>query len=202
MRIIDMPTRPSILLANEKGSVIVLAMIVLALLTLMGVSAVTTSTTEMNIAANDQLNKMMFYTADAGVEVGRQILNTLKAENPGAWDLLLQGASFSWRNLSDTPITVNNLNQAVDATATRQVGLGTFTLQVSDNNDLDGNLLVDTDDVIVLTSTAIGPHAQAQVRVNMRYTGAAGSYAQEGYDSRKSGANTNESAAVQNNKRW
>jgi Tfp pilus assembly protein PilX len=196
-----MQTHP-FLLANEKGSVIVLAMIILALLTLVGISAVTTSTTEMNIAANDQLNKMIFYTADAGVEVGRHMLNTLKAADPAAWDRLLQGSTFTWRDSNTNPITVSNLNQAIEATSTRQVGLGTFTLQVSDNDDLDGNTLVDTDDMVVLTSTATGPNSQAQVRVTVRYTGAADSYAQENYDSRKSGANANESAAVQNNQRW
>jgi Tfp pilus assembly protein PilX len=196
-----MQTHPSIL-SNEKGSVIVVAMIILALLTLIGVSAVTTSTTEVNIAANDQLNKMMFYTADAGSEVGRQMLNSLKAANPGAWDLLLSGATFTWRDSNGNSVAVNNLNQVVDATANRQVGLGTFTLQVSDNDDLDGNLLVDTDDTIILTSTGSGPHAQAQVRVTVRYTGPADAYAQEHYDSRKSGTNSNESAAVANNKRW
>ena len=150
----------------------------------------------MNIAVNDQLNKMMFYTADAGVEVGRQVINVLKAADPAAWDRLLQGLSFTWRDSSGNPITVSNLNQAIDATSTRQVGLGTFSLQVSDNDDLDGNPLVDTDDMVVLTSTGSGPNAQAQVRVTVRYTGPADSYAQENYDSRKSGANSNESAAV------
>jgi hypothetical protein len=153
----------------------------------------------MNIAVNDQLNKMMFYTADAGVEVGRQVLNVIRAENPGAWDRLLQGQSINWRDSNRNPITVSNLNQAIDATATRQVGLGTFTLQVSDNDDLDGNLLVDTDDAIVLTSTAIGPHAQAQVRVNVRYTGQ-DAYAQEHYGSGNSG--NSRSGAVEKSKRW
>jgi Tfp pilus assembly protein PilX len=196
-----MQTHPSIL-ANQKGSVIVVAMIILALLTLIGISAVTTSTTEVNIAANDQLNKMVFYTAEAGSEVGRQMLNSLKAANPLAWDRLLAGTTFKWKNSSGTEIDVNNLNQVVEATTTRQVGLGTFTLQVSDNDDLDGNPLVDTDDTIILTSTGSGPHAQAQVRVTVRYTGPPDQYAQENYDSRKSGTNSNESAAVANNKRW
>jgi Tfp pilus assembly protein PilX len=196
-----MQTHPSILV-NEKGSVIVVAMIILALLTLIGISAVTTSTTEVNIAANDQLNKMVFYTADAGIEVGRQMLNSIKTADSTAWDRLLAGTTFTWKDKSGNSIAVNNLNQVVDATATRQVGLGTFALQVSDNDDLDGNPLVDTDDTIILTSSGSGPHAQAQVRVTVRYTGPPDQYAQEGYDSRKSGANANESTAVQNNRRW
>jgi len=179
-----MQTHPSSL-KNQKGSVIVLAMIILALLTLVGVSAITTSTTEMNIAANDQLSKMVFYTADAGIEVGRQMLNTIKTADPSAWDRLLAGTTFTWKDKNGNAVSVNNLNQVVDATANRQVGLGTFTLQVSDNDDIDGNLLVDTDDTIILTSTGSSPHAQAQVRVTVRYTGV--SYAQENYDSSNTG---------------
>jgi len=196
-----MQTNPSIL-ANEKGSVIVVAMIILALLTLIGISATTTSTTETNIATNDQLNKMVFYTADAGIEVGRQMLNSLKAANPAAWDRLLAGTAFAWQDSNGNPIMVSTLNQVVDATSNRQVGLGTFTLQVSDNDDLDGNLLVDTDDTLILTSTGSGRNAQAQIQVTVRYTGPADQYAQEHYDNRKTGTNANESVAVANNQRW
>jgi hypothetical protein len=133
----------------------------------------------MNIAVNDQLNKMMFYTADAGVEVGRQVLGSLKESDPSAWDRLLQGQTVAWRDSGGNPITVNNLNQAIDATSTRQVGLGTFTLQVSDNDDLDGNSLVDTDGTVVLAVTASGPHAQAQVQVTVCDDSGAKRYSQE-----------------------
>jgi Tfp pilus assembly protein PilX len=194
-------SNPSIL-SNEKGSVIVVAMIVLALLTLIGISAVTTSTTEVTIATNDQLNKMVFYTADAGIEVGRQMLTVLKTSDPAAWDRLLAGTTFNWPDSNGNPVAVNDLNHVVDATASRQVGPGTFTLQVSDNDDLDGDLEADTDDTLVLTSTGSYGNAQAQVRVTVRYAGAADSYAQENYDSRKSGANANESVAVTNHQRW
>jgi predicted metal-dependent HD superfamily phosphohydrolase len=145
---------------------------------------------------------MVFYTADAGIEVGRQLLNTLKTADPGAWDRLLAGTTFTWKDKSNTTISVNTLDQVVDATASRQVGMGTFTLQVSDNDDLDDNLLVDTDDALMLTSTGSLDNAQAQVRVTVRYEGVADGYAQEGYDSRRSGANANESAGVQNSQRW
>jgi len=196
-----MQTNRSIL-ANENGSVIVVAIIILVLLTLIGISAITTSTTEINIATNDQLNKMVFYTADAGIEVGRQMLNSLKAANPAAWDRLLTGTAFAWHNSNGTPIMVSTLNQVVEATSNRKVGLGTFTLQVSDNDDLDGNPLVDTDDTLILTSNASYRNAQAQIQVTVRYTGPSDQYAQEHYDNRKTGTNTNETAAVANNQRW
>jgi hypothetical protein len=156
----------------------------------------------MNIATNDQLNKMVFYTADAGIEVGRQMLNAIKAANPAAWDRLLTGTAFTWRDSNGNPITVSTLNQVVEATASRQVGAGTFTLQVGDNDDLDGNPLVDTDDTLILTSSGSYRNAQAQIQVSVRYTGPADQYAQEHYDNRKTGTNTNESAAVANNLRW
>jgi len=190
------------LLANEKGSVIVVAVIILALLTLIGISATTTSTTETQIATNEQLQKTVFYTADAGIQVGRRMLNTLKASDPASWDNLLSETVFMWQDSAGNDIFVHTLDQVVDATAERQVGLASFTLQVSDNDDLDGNALVDTDDTLILTSTATYRNARAQIQAAVLYTGPSDQYAQEHYDNRKSGTNTNESGDVENSQRW
>lgn len=53
-------------LGNENGSVMVLALLMLALLSIMGVSATTTSTIELQIAANDKNYKQNFYKAEGG----------------------------------------------------------------------------------------------------------------------------------------
>lgn len=59
---------------NPDGWVTFAALLVLVILTIMGVSAVTTSNIEVKIAANDQINKMSFYSADGGVETGTELL--------------------------------------------------------------------------------------------------------------------------------
>lgn len=55
-------TRP---LRNEDGSAIVLALMILVLLTIIGISASNTTNTEVQIASNDKFHKITFYAAEA-----------------------------------------------------------------------------------------------------------------------------------------
>ncbi len=52
------------ILNNQQGSVIVIAVIILALLTIIGIAATKTSTTEMQISTNAVLHNVALYTAD------------------------------------------------------------------------------------------------------------------------------------------
>ena len=54
------------ILKRDDGSVIVAAMMILVLLTIIGISATSTSNTELNITSNTQLHKMAFFTAESG----------------------------------------------------------------------------------------------------------------------------------------
>ena len=53
-------------LDNEKGLVIVVVLIMLAIITIMGIGATRTSETEIRIAVNERLYKEAFYMAEAG----------------------------------------------------------------------------------------------------------------------------------------
>ena len=59
---------------NENGSVIIVAIFILALLTVLGLSAITTSTTEQHLATNTLLYERAFYAAEAGFEHAKGIL--------------------------------------------------------------------------------------------------------------------------------
>ncbi len=63
-----------ILSDNENGSAIVFAILILAVLTIIGISSITTSTIETKIDTNDRLYKQTFYEADGGTEVARELL--------------------------------------------------------------------------------------------------------------------------------
>jgi hypothetical protein len=67
------------ILKNERGSIMAVALILLALLTLIGISSTTTSTTEVQIATNNQSAQMEFYLADSGWRQG-----AMWVENRGA----------------------------------------------------------------------------------------------------------------------
>ncbi|MFC1813101.1 PilX N-terminal domain-containing pilus assembly protein [Thermodesulfobacteriota bacterium] len=62
------------MIRNEDGSVVFVAIVILILLTLMGLSATTTSTIEVQIAANEYLHKEALYFADGSTEVGIELL--------------------------------------------------------------------------------------------------------------------------------
>jgi Tfp pilus assembly protein PilX len=59
---------------NSDGSVTIAALLILAVLTILGVSSISTSNMEVQIATNDKVHKMAFYAADGGSELGTELL--------------------------------------------------------------------------------------------------------------------------------
>jgi hypothetical protein len=59
--------KTAVLLRSEKGSVMVVALLVLIILTIIGIGANNTTSTDIQIAANEKFHKVAFYNADAGV---------------------------------------------------------------------------------------------------------------------------------------
>ncbi len=51
---------------NDRGVVLIAAILILVILTLLGVTGINTSSTETSIAVNEQIYKMNFYSAEAG----------------------------------------------------------------------------------------------------------------------------------------
>ena len=66
-------SRPCILqrfsksMGNEKGAVLVIALMLLAVLPVLGVAALNTTTTEIRISGNEKVYKQAFYSAEAGI---------------------------------------------------------------------------------------------------------------------------------------
>ena len=56
---------------NEKGMVLVVALLIMSVLVLLGSTAVMESTTDLRIAGNYKTNAIAFYTAEAGLERAR-----------------------------------------------------------------------------------------------------------------------------------
>ena len=61
-------------LNNSDGSVMVVTLLLLVVLTIIGVSSITTSNIEVQVATNDKVHKMAFYAADGGCELGTELL--------------------------------------------------------------------------------------------------------------------------------
>ena len=62
------------ILKGENGSIIIVALIMLALLTVIGLSSSHTSIMESRIATNEQLHSIVFYKADGGAETGTVLI--------------------------------------------------------------------------------------------------------------------------------
>jgi len=190
---------------NQRGSIITMALIFLALLTLTGIAATNTSTTEVKVSANAVLHNVAFYTVDSGIAAGRAALNNIKLADAGNWDKLLFNLDaadedkwvITWNGVDCT-----TLNDIIDAGGGRRVGPARFTLTIQDNEDLDGNPEVDLDDTIFLTSTLESPYRNATATIRSMVRGGGEAYAQEHYNAGSSGEAAVESAAASTKTRW
>ena len=87
--------------AHEKGSVMIVALMMMVLLTIIGLAAVKTSSTEQHLATNTLLYERTFYATDAGFEHAKGVLKVPYTEqnqsnialgNPGSWSFVLNGS--------------------------------------------------------------------------------------------------------------
>jgi hypothetical protein len=80
-------------IANDRGSVLVAALLVLVLLTLMGISAI-----EVQMAGNEKFHDMAFYAAESGWQTS---LNWLDRQYPGVTE------NLGWDEESGTFVPAN-----------------------------------------------------------------------------------------------
>lgn len=197
---------------NQQGSVIVIAMVILVLLTIIGIAATNTSTTEVQISTNALLHNVAFYTADSGIEAGRAALNNIKIEDAGSWDKLLFNIDAADEDKESIQVggfdcvpnpcwTLDDIIDQIDPDG-RRVGPATYTLSIGDNDDLDGNDEVDSDNTIFLTSTLVSPYRNATATISTTVRGGGEAYSQEHYDAGSTGEAALESETASANVRW
>ena len=100
---------PSRLWRQEDGGIMVVALIMLALMGIIGIAASSTSSIEMRIAANEQLYRIAFYAADGATEAATVLLErdiegrgsgaTLSSGQTGGVCTVETCASDFWTNL-------------------------------------------------------------------------------------------------------
>jgi Na+-transporting methylmalonyl-CoA/oxaloacetate decarboxylase gamma subunit len=67
------------ILINEKGVALIIALLMLLILTLIGISAISTTTFETYISGNERVGTDAFYASEAGIQIG---LNQLPDTKP------------------------------------------------------------------------------------------------------------------------
>jgi hypothetical protein len=93
------------ILKNENGSVLLIAVLILIALTVVGISAISTSTIDIQISGNDKFHKMAFFAADAGV--------SYVAGHPDLYgpDNTTPGGQLTFPDINDATITYALSNQ-------------------------------------------------------------------------------------------
>lgn len=120
---------------NEEGSILVIALLMLALLTLIGVGATRTTRMEVRVAGNDECHKIAFYCADSGVYATPKLISA--AIDGGAVQDVSSGSytpdddAFyrevlgfdNWDAATDIQFIIGELHADVDVNRTGQQGL-------------------------------------------------------------------------------
>ena len=88
-------------LKNQRGSMIAVVMMILALLTLFGTVAITTSNTELETASSEQIYKMAFFAAESGLTYVEQNPDLYHEQN------ITANGSLSFPDTADDTIKHN-----------------------------------------------------------------------------------------------
>jgi hypothetical protein len=171
---------------NQNGYIIIAALLILALLTIISVSAINMSRTELQISTNELLYEKAFYAAEAGLQHVTELLriqyitgnsSILASGGTPNWSFALQGAVDSDGNsIGDFAGSVEVINRKLDNIDIR--------VKVWNNDDADGDHITDTDGLIYARSLAEGPRG-AMCRVEMLLEGAMSGVAVSDYSAQE-----------------
>jgi hypothetical protein len=166
---------------NENGYIIIVALLILALLTVISVSAINMSMTESKIATNELLYEKAFYAAEAGLQQVTEDLRSrylagnsaiLATSGDPNWNFALVGVQDPYGDgIGDFAGSIDVLNS--------QLGNVNIQVRIWNNND-GGAYDNDTDGLIYARSVAEGPRG-AICRVEMLLDGAMSDEAISGY---------------------
>lgn len=73
---------PLTIAADQRGSVLIISLLILAVLAVLGVVASSMSVTELKVAANDRIYNQTFYAADGAWQKVPVVLDSLKEDDP------------------------------------------------------------------------------------------------------------------------
>ena len=59
---------------NEQGFVLIVSLLMLVVLMIIGIAATTTTTIDLQISGNDKVSKQTFYQAEAGTQLGAELV--------------------------------------------------------------------------------------------------------------------------------
>jgi Tfp pilus assembly protein PilX len=150
------------IIRNSEGAALVLALLVMAAASVIGVMAVTTSSIEMKISGNERIAKETFYAAEAGIEHIRGLLKSefavanaarMAAKQSPDWDFALLGPNYK---SNPTPATDTTYTGGTTWINNATFGSHTYSVRVWNNLD-GGTALNDFDKIIYAQADASRP---------------------------------------------
>ena len=97
---------------HEGGFALILAILALMLLTFLGLTLATSTSTELRIATNYRWNTQALYNAEAGIEAGKRALQNL------SWLQILPAKRADWTPPATLPFTAVTSNPLVGTAGT------------------------------------------------------------------------------------
>lgn len=187
-------------IGNERGVVLVAAVLILAVLTIIGVVAINTSTMERQTSSNFMVSERAFYAAEAGMEHVKEALrNSLR--QPARLALVATSGKADWTFVLSGPPTATGTTYAggLKWITNQPFDRFQYTITIWDNNDGDHNPAADADGLIWVRSEAIGPRnarcsIEALLDANAITNSVSGYNAQEGSGSGKTYTSTDSHA--------
>jgi hypothetical protein len=119
---------------NSDGAVTIAALLILAVLTIIGVSSISTSNIEVQIATNDKVHKMAFYAADGGSQLGMELLELNIAcaagfanDNLQINNITVVDKDFWMQGDADKPADISDYSSDTDHDVQIDAAAGTHT---------------------------------------------------------------------------
>lgn len=154
---------------NERGVVLVLALLVTTLLLIIGVHFMSASLTEKTVSSNEVDAARAFYAAEGGIEHAKKTLGdlTLSAVLDGTDDLFAGKGKGKGKGKGNTEVLVGAQYavQVSNNIAANGFPRGTIPADPSNSDTVDG------DDIIVLTSTGTFENGQQTIEVVLQSEG-------------------------------
>ena len=109
---------------NDNGSILVIAVFILLLLTMIGIYATNTSTLELMISGNDKVSKLNLYKAESSAYVGASTIEAFSAK-PNT-------ATYGWFHPKTSPADPEDSNTWTDSNSQSVPALGNARFVVTD----------------------------------------------------------------------
>jgi Tfp pilus assembly protein PilX len=141
---------------QQRGAALPMVLLTILFLTLLGFMALTTSSVEVRLAANERDYQQAVYAAEAGVAHTRAVLKGLL--NVCNQSNIASGGTVTWdfvlQDIADCPALAG---QARPLSIQSSLGNYQYHVNLANNDDdLSGSTTVDGDQKIIMTSIATG----------------------------------------------